>query len=545
MPRRRLEWAAVRSLAREAAVIAFFGALTVYALRPLASDLHGQILDGPDPSIYVWSVNWVSGHLLRPWEIFEGNIFHPVRHAVLLSDLAFTTSLLVAPLRPLLRDPVPLYNVGVLLTVTSGAWGFYRLVLSLTGRVSAALLTAILAAYGSYQLLHVYQLALANVVFLALFLLGLHRTVERPRDAKTVVLTGIAFALNVLSSGYYAVAGAVLAVVFGIIRVRRREQVAACATAAAVAALLLLPYILTFASLQKTENVERGIELSADQNFRPGRDLTSGTYLYRRWRGSRGERLFPGVACLALAGYACFRRVPHWALYAASVPVMVCLSLGPTLELSGESLPLPYAALFAMRPFNAMMHPHTFAAVARFSLCVLAGLGFARLARRDSAPATAAAVLIGLAEVAAPPAVVRPIPAGVPEVYRALEALPPGPILEIPSEAWDPMIWAARHGRPVLNGASGLAPPEHARLQQWIQRDWLRPVGREGVAPPPLDETRAMRQLLRMPVDYVVVPAGREPWLRPLQDAFEGSRLFTRVSGAPGADTLYARGLRH
>jgi hypothetical protein len=187
-----------------------------------------------------------------------------------------------------------------------------------------------------------------------------------------------------------------------------------------------------------------------------------------------------------------------------------------------------------------MMHPHTFAAVARLGLCVLAGLGFARLALRDSALATAAALLIGLAEVAAPPAVVRPIPPGVPDVYRALETLPPGATLEIPSEAWDPMIWAARHGRPVLNGASGLGPPEHARLQQWIQRDWLRPVGRDGV-PPDVDDTRAMRQLLRMPVDYVVVPAGREPWLRPLQDGFERSRLFTRVAGTPGEDTMYRR----
>jgi hypothetical protein len=538
-----------RTAAREAAVIAFFAALTVFALRPLASDLRTQVLDGPDPSIYVWSVNWVSGHLLRPWEIFEGNIFYPVRHAVLLSDLAFTTSLLVAPLRPLLRDPVPLYNLGVLLTVTSGAWAFYRLGLRLTGLVSAGLLTGILSAYGSYQLLHVYQLALANILFLALFLLALHRIVERP-DWKTVVLCAVAFALNVLSSGYYAVAGAVLALLFAAIewrRVRRREVLVACAAAAALATLLLAPYIRTFASLQETEGVERGVELSLDQNFRPGRDITSATYLYRRWSGSRGERLFPGLACLALAIYACVRRVPHWAFFAASVPVMVCLSLGPALELGDRSVPLPYAALFAMRPFNAMMHPHTFAAVARFGLCVLAGLGFARLARRDSAVALGAAVLIGLVEVAAPPAVVRPVPPGVPEVYRALEALPPGPILEIPSEAWDPMIWAARHGRPVLNGASGLAPPEHARLQQWIQRDWLRPVGREGVAPPPLDETRAMRQLLRMPVEYVVVPAGREPWLRPLQDAFEGSRVFTRVAGVPGADTLYRRAvdLRH
>ena len=80
------------------------------------------------------------------------------------------------------------------------------------------------------------------------------------------------------------------------------------------------------------------------------------------------------LCCLALAAWACVRRAPGWAFYAASVPVMVCLSLGPTLELGDRSVPLPYGALFAMRPFNAMMHPHTFAAVGRLGLCVLASV---------------------------------------------------------------------------------------------------------------------------------------------------------------------------
>ena len=44
-----------------------------------------------------------------------------------------------------------------------------------------------------------------------------------------------------------------------------------------------------------------------------------------------------------------------------------------------------------------------------------------------------------------------------------------------------------------------------------------------------------------MPVRYVMVPAGHRRGLRPLQDAFDRSRLFRRVAGVPGDDTLYER----
>jgi hypothetical protein len=488
-------------------------------------------------------VNWLSGHLLDPAQLLEGNIFHPVRHAVLLSDLAFGTALLVAPLRALalVKDPVPLYNVGVLLTLAFGAWAFYRLARSLTGSTAAGLLTGILAAYGSHQLLHVYQLALVNVAFLALFLLGLHRLIERPRPA-TAVLAGVGFALTALSSAYFAVAGAVLSLVFAAVewrRLRRRDVLTACAVAAVVAALLLLPYVLSFASLQAREGVERPVQLSVDESFQPGRDLTSGTYLYRRWRGSRGERLFPGVACLALAAVACVRRPKGWVFYAAGALVLLVVSLGPQLTIGDATLPLPYAALFAHRPFNALMHPYTFAAVARLALCVLAGLGLASLLRRPVPWASPLAVLIGFVEVAEPPLATRPVALGVPAVYHALDALPPGPILELPPQSTDALIGAARHGRLMVNGTGGLEPPQHARLNRWIERDWLAPALRGHSVD--VDRTRAMRQVLRMPVEYVVIPVDREPGLRPIQESFDRSRLFVRVAGVTGSSTAYRR----
>src|SRR5262245_21159116 len=198
-----------RALAVEAGVVVLFASLSLFATRPLAADLRGQTLQGADPAIYIWTVNWLSGHLLHPAQLFEGNVYHPVRHAAILSDLALGTAVLAAPLRPILRDAVALYNAGVVLTLTFGAWAFYRLGRALSGQAGGGLLAGILAAFGSHQLLHVYQLALVNIGGLALFLWALHRTAARP-SASSAMLLGLAFALNTLSSGYFAAAGALL-----------------------------------------------------------------------------------------------------------------------------------------------------------------------------------------------------------------------------------------------------------------------------------------------------------------------------------------------
>ncbi|HVQ32186.1 MAG TPA: hypothetical protein VMV21_21480 [Vicinamibacteria bacterium] len=106
-------------MAREAATFVFFLALAFVATRPLGRDLFGQMPAGPDPLIDLWTVDWISGHLLSP-DLFGGNIFHPFPGSVLYSDLSLGTAVLVAPLRPLLRDPVPVYNVSLLLAV--GLW---------------------------------------------------------------------------------------------------------------------------------------------------------------------------------------------------------------------------------------------------------------------------------------------------------------------------------------------------------------------------------------------------------------------------------------
>src|SRR5262249_38270745 len=154
--------------------------LAAVATRPLAWNLGSQTLAGPDPLIDLWTVHWLSGHALSPSTLFGGNIFCPDPHAVVYSDLSLGTAVLVLPLRLFVSDPIPLYNLGVLLALAFAGWSFAALARELTGNPWAGLLAGVLAAFGSHQMSHIYHLNLLTTGWLALLLLALHRLLERP-----------------------------------------------------------------------------------------------------------------------------------------------------------------------------------------------------------------------------------------------------------------------------------------------------------------------------------------------------------------------------
>jgi hypothetical protein len=526
---------ALRATARQGAVLLLFLALALLATRPLARDLRGQMPVGPDPLIDLWTLHWLTGHALEPAQLFHGNVFHPFSHAALHSDLSLGTAVLVLPLRPFVSDPVALYNAGLLLALAFGGWAFCRLVEALTGRLSAGLLSGVLAAFGSHQLYHVYHLNLLSVGWLALLLLGLHRLAERPGPGPAL-LAGVSFALSALSSGYYAVAGVLLALAFAAARARRLlagRALAWSAAAALLAAVLVWPYARAFLALREESGLRRPVGMSVSMAFRPAHDLGSRAFAYSGLLGARGERLFPGLLALALAGAALARRRPEAGFYAGATALLLLVSLGPRLELGERSLALPYGLLFRLGPLDSMRHPYTFAAVGTFTLAVLAGLGWAGLRLSDRRGAGAAVVALAVLETLGPPVRVRAVPPGLPAAYERLRQLPPGPLVELPPSLPEAMLWAARHGRPVVNGIGAFAPPESLRLDHVVRRQWLR-------RPPPRVDGSAPDRLLRetFGARYVVLDT-RRPVRRRLAQAFGRSPGFRLVEAFPDGLCLY------
>jgi hypothetical protein len=527
----------LRRLAAEALVAAFFLGLAVVATRPLAWHLRTHTVGAGDPVVDLWTIDWLTEHFFESRLIFQGNTFHPAPHAVLYSDLSMGAVVLLLPIRRWLSDPVPLYNAAVLLTLAFGGWSFHKLVHALTGNRWAGVLSGVLAAFGSHQLSHRSHINLLVIGWLALFLLGLHLVVRGSR-AWGAVLAGASFSLSAQSSGYYCVSALVLGLVFAPFNwrpLRDRRTLLALAAAGCMAILLTLPYLRAYMEVRAEQGLRRPLGMSVSMSFLPERDLTSLGYVYGRILGSGGERLFPGLLTILLAAVALRRRRPEAAFYAGAAVVFLALSLGPYLDLPGGRIPLPYLALLKVPSFESMRHPYTFAAVATFLLCVLAGFGWAALRISSRAWAGAAAVLVAVAETLAPPLDLMPVPPGLPAYYATLDTLPPGPILEVPVFAGDSLVWAARHGRPMLNGqGSAFVPIDTLRLDRFMQRHWLRD------RPIDADHNKATDFLLaKFPVRYVVCPGSRMRDLARLATAMNESRIFALVAETSDGSRIY------
>jgi hypothetical protein len=515
----------------------FFLALAAAYTRPLCLDLGGSLPVGPDPLIDLWTVNWISAHLFSG-EIFQGNIFHPFQGSVLHSDLSLGTAVLVAPLRLLVRDPVPLYNLALLLALAFSGWAFAELGRVVSGHTGAGLLAGVLAAFGSHQVYHLYHLNLLSTGFIALFVLGLLRVFDRP-GAWAALVCGASFSLAAQSSGYYAVACTVVALVMAGLRwrdLRQRRVFAHAALAAGLALALTAPYLYAFAQVRAEQGqaLERDPELSVRMAFQPGRDLTSQGYLYRPFLGGDGERLFPGLLTLGLVGVALARRRPHAGTLAIVALVLTLLSLGPRLRLFGLDVALPYGALFAIPPLDSMRHPYTFAAVATFLLTVVAAAGFAALDLSRSRRATATALGLALLETIGPGLVVRAVPRALPLVYAHLLTLPAGAAVDLPVLDAESLLHAARHGRPVVNGSGAFSPLYTATLDRHVRRHWL------GRVPEDVDASKPAEFLKRaFDARYLIVPVGRDPRLKSLAAAFDRSRGFRLLAEVADGDKIY------
>ncbi|HEY7410196.1 MAG TPA: hypothetical protein VII13_05620 [Vicinamibacteria bacterium] len=525
-----------RGLLTEAAVLLLFVALAALAVRPLASDMASLTLATGDPLKDMWSLHWLLGHLGQPSAIFGGNTFHPLGAALICSEVMLGTAVLLLPLHPFLRDPVPLYNAGVLLALAFSGWSFHALVRDLTGSRPAGVMSGVLAGFASQQLEHLYHLPMLNTGWLALYLLGLHRLARRPGPGPAL-LAGLSAAVGAQTSGYFAVAAVVLTVVFAALHVRtlfRGRALGFALGGAALALVLTAPYVRAYMALRDAHGLRRPPGVSMKMSFHPAQDLGSRAYVYRDTLGARGLLLFPGLLSLGLGTLALARRRPETAYYGTAILVLLVVALGPSGTVAGHAVTLPYAWLTAVPPLDSMRHPFTFATVAVLLLAVLAGIGAATL-RLAGGRWAGLLPLLAVVETVGPPPRLQRVAAGVPPAYEVLRGLPRGPVLDLPVICFDCMVWAARHGLPTINGqGSAYVPPDWMRLDWTIRNHWLDRRVED------LDENRATRLLLeRFPVRYVILPVGRRAGVGHLVEPFDRSRLFHLAAVARDGDRIY------
>jgi hypothetical protein len=530
---------------REAAVLAACAALAVLHTG-VWSDLATRFRAGNDPVQDAWVLARVTGNALHhPLHLFDGNLFHPSYGSVLYADPLLGPALLVLPLRPFTDNGALLYNAALLVGLTLAGYGFYRAALRLWGDPRAALLPAFAVPYAAQQMHHLElsHLPYLSIAFFPYLILSLLTLLERPR-ASAVLATGVVFALQAGTDGYYAFCCAFLAVILAAWAWRRFREARTwihALMAAGIAGLLLLPYVRGFASLREEADMSRGLDWALRYSTDLGISLfRSHSFLWRHILAGPelpGGPLFPGLVVLTLAAVALVRRPGRErTLLVAIVGFFFALSLGPELRVGDRSLcALPFKLLWQHLPFfNAMRHPITFAVPAVMALGLLAAGGLSALQHLRAAVPLAAVLLLTIGETLVPTPARNDRGRELPPEYVFLAGQPRGGILELPFELnYTHEWWAIRHGLPVINGELGFEPTRYAQLHHLITKEWLRRPAHQDMT----DWTSLSFLKGQFPIRYLILHGGTSGYLASHVEATPGT--FERLLETPAGDRVY------
>jgi hypothetical protein len=491
--------------------LALFAALTLYAFFPLLRCLDACLVDHvalqstglgrlelADARLNTWILAWVQHALLSdPAALFDANIFYPTRSALTQSEHLLGIAVLALPLRLFTSNPVAIHQLALALSTPLLALGTFALVRWLTGSSFASCAAGVAAAFMPWRLAELPHVQLMNVQWLPLVWLYLGRIAYADTRRRNALALSCFATLQVLSSfyaAYFLVSScAVLVTVLGLRAPLRRPALRACSLACVtpMAALLLvaIPYLRWQAGFgyQALSIPSQSIALrDAASVFLPGLAAEASTAAHY------GIPLVVLVAatCAFLpqaAGDAVRRtRDFAWAMLALCVVSFVLL-LGRELELGAFHIGLParWAAL-AIPGFDLLRNPLRWAIPIGLALPVLAGIGLSQLeqragsTRRRGAPRGLAVLALALGLP------LGQLPAGDAwdgkgarrRAYRALAALPPGPVVEIPwplqplndtETASLYMLGSTLHWRSIANGTSGYVPAPYPLLRQVAQ----------------------------------------------------------------------------
>ena len=482
---------------RTAGVTLLFVCLTVFMTWPQVEYLGTRATQHQDVYFNLWRLQWVA-HALKtsPTTLFNGNIFHPEPRTLTFSDAMIVEGVIGAPLLWAGVPPVLVHNLLLLGAIVASAVGMYVLVLSLTRSVAASILAGIIFAFAPYRFEHYMHMELQWTVWTPWAFWAFHRTLES-RSWKDGLLTGLFFALQMLSSIYYGLFLGTLLALCGLLLLaaepfrRAWQAIVALVPGALLAAVICgayaVPYLQTKSQMGGRSTVEV-VTFSA----RPSSYLvaTPDNVVWGRSFASRGRlerRLFPGAAAVLLACIGLLLRPPSRValVYLIGLAIAFDLSLGlsgETYRFLNEHVPI-YQGLRALARLGIFVV---------FFLAALAAYGFAALVHDLPAPSrrkiaiVVAVILLG--EYHVRPLWLVPYPNTPPSLYAWLADQPKGVVAELPmSPSTDPAYsyLSTFHWQPIVNGYSGFYPESYLNrfkaLEEFPDDRSLRKLRTDGV----------------------------------------------------------------
>ena len=193
----------------ELGVVFLFLVLALAVTYPLVFQLSSHIAGCCDAWQSYWYIWWTKEFFsleggINP--LFTDFIFYPTGTS--LSFESMYNRLLGSLLWPIFGG-VATYNLLYLSTYVLSAFGAYLLVLHLTGNRKAGVVAGVVYGFSVVHVLHIQHLNVITIQWLPFLVLWLLKALDAP-TVKNAVICAVFYLLVLLSSGYYAVAGAIL-----------------------------------------------------------------------------------------------------------------------------------------------------------------------------------------------------------------------------------------------------------------------------------------------------------------------------------------------
>jgi hypothetical protein len=522
--------------------------------------MESALSSNPDALLNHWALAW-SFHILprAPLSLFDANIFFPRPDTLAYSEHLFGVTLLAYPAYLISGNSILAYNFTLAATFFLSGLGMYLLVRDLSGSQWAAVFAGIAYMAAPFRFLQIFHIQLLSAQWFPFIFLFLYRYLRQGKPRQLVAVC-VLILLQALSCNYYALYLAMALVVFGLNvlafsrripqLVTRRKGLSLTAgtfVVLLVAAPFALPYL---------RNEQRGfyrryedvVQFSAQPTdyLRPT-SFNKVPYASALPPQQRSEKaLFPGFAVLIFAGIGLVTiagiEEDHHRLmayfFAALLVIAFVLSMGPQIDVNGETYALPYRLLYRHVPgFRGMRAPARMAILVLLALGALAGRGLGWLLERSGrARPWLGTIALAVAcfeyqtyslDRALPPA------PSVPTTYQWLADQPlDDGVLELPIYE-DITHEAVRlhnsttHWKPLANGFSG-----------WWPNDYWILVGRMRYFP----TSGGLRFLHEeVPVRYVLIHYGEYPpaLARRLERNMERYREAMPVRARLGSDVIY------
>lgn len=462
--------------------------------------------DRGDPLLVTWILWWTSHTIPLTSAWWNAPAFYPSAGVLAFSENLLSLAPIAAPIVHATGSPILAYNVAFLSSYVLSGLGAYFLAFVLTRCHTASFAAAIAFAFAPYRLSHTQHLQLLSSYWMPVAVAALHLFAASPRW-RWAGLFAAAWALQALASGYYLFFLTTFVVLWLIWFVPRRvppRQVVRLLIAWVIAAVLLLPIFYGYYAVHAAYGFKRSpvemVNYSAD--VAGVLSASPDSWLWSRLHAavSSESEQFPGLfLILLLLGGAVAtwlapretrvespndRRRDRPALfYAAAAVAMWLLSLGPVLQIGGTvtSVPGPYAVLAVLPGFDGMRVPARLWMVSVLCLAVCAAFVIARIQTPRTRRLVAGAAIAGFLLDAWPrdfPVVAAP---GVRVTTGRASARLGLPLHETETET---MFGAIPQKRPVFNGYSGYAAPQHAALRELLEHHDREILNRLAAAEP-------------------------------------------------------------